>query len=233
MSAGAVPARTIFIIRHGEKPGDPPPPNGVDVNGDRDDHSLAPVGWQRAGGLVRLFAPFGEVGRKGIVTPGELFSPGYGSLEKTAAERTYQTILPLSQLLKLTIDNSYSESKKAAPSDPDYPGGSDDADAGHEADDAGQAGKHVVQTEAQLGAAVAAATAGTTLICWEHTAIAEIANAITPVATGTVIPQTWPDDRYDVVWSFARKAGSTDPYVFHQIPEMLLSVDLDAPIPSG
>jgi hypothetical protein len=231
MSAGAVPARAIFIIRHGEKPCDPPPPNGVDIDGDVDDHSLAPVGWQRAGGLVRLFAPFGEVGRKGIGTPDELFSPGYGSPEKTAVERTYQTILPLSQLLDLTIDNSYSESKKQS----DTPGDSD-ADRGNEAATAGDPnveGKPAVQTEAQLGKAVAAATTGTTLICWEHTAIAEIANAITPVATGTVIPQTWPNDRYDVVWSFSRKAGSTDPYVFRQIPEMVLCGDLDTPIAPG
>jgi hypothetical protein len=210
----AAPPRTIFIIRHGEKPGDPPPPNGVDVDGNVDGHSLAPVGWQRAGGLVGLFAPFGGGLRTGILTPAELFSPGYGKAKKTAAERTYETIFPLSQLLGLTIDNTYVESKSEATAP-------DPADSHPPA-----------PSEAQLGAAVAAQTAGVTLICWEHTAIAEIANAILPVANGKVIPQTWPDARYDVVWSFSRKAGSSDPYVFSQIPEMLLFGDLDTPIPT-
>jgi hypothetical protein len=210
MTDTAVPPRTIFIIRHGEKPADPPPPNGVDVDGNIDDHSLAPVGWQRAGALVGLFAPFGGCQRPGILTPERLYSPGYGSATKTAAERTHETILPLSQLLDLTIDNKYVEGK----ADPET-GSTGDTDA---------------PSEAQLGADVAAKTSGVTLICWEHTAIAEIANAIVPIAAGTVIPQTWPDARYDVVWSFARPGGSGDPYVFSQIPQMLLWGDLDTPI---
>jgi hypothetical protein len=224
MSETAASPRTIFIVRHGEKPGDPPPPNGVDLDGESDDHSLAPVGWQRAGGLVGLFAPLGGCQRGGILTPTELFSPGYGSLKKTAGERTYETIFPLSQLLGLTIDNTYVESKSEATG----------ADAnGAQATESGPTGSApTAPSEAQLGAAVAAETTGITLICWEHTAIAEIANAIVPVAAGTVIPQTWPDARYDVVWSFTRQAGSSDAYVFSQIPEMLLFGDLDTPIPT-
>jgi hypothetical protein len=228
MSETAAIPRTIFIIRHGEKPADPPPPNGVDADGNVDDHSLAPVGWQRAGALAGLFAPFAGCRRPGILTPGKLYSPGYGSAQKTAAERTYETIFPLSQLLDLTIDNKYVESKseepEPAPAEPQS-AGLDDPDA---------PGSHpAAPSEAELGADVAAKTTGVTLICWEHTAIAEIANAIVPVAAGTAIPQTWPDARYDVVWSFARPAGSSsDPYVFCQIPQMLLWGDLDTPIPT-
>jgi len=204
MTEGAAPPRTIFIVRHGEKHEDPPPPHGVTIEGMVNDHSLRPLGWQRAGGLVGLFAPSGPSRRSGILTPTELFSPGYATPHRTAAERTYQTIFPLSKLLGLTIDNAYVQSR-ANPTGP---------------------------SEAQLGGAVAAATTGVTLICWEHTAIHEIANAIVPLVDGTVIPQGWPAGRFDVVWSFARAAGSSDPYVFTQIPQMLLVGDEDTPIPA-
>lgn len=210
MSEAPGSSRTIFLIRHGEKPGDPPPPNGADVDGNPNDHSLAPVGWQRAGGLVGLFAPFDRALRKGILTPTELFSPGYGTPTKTAGARTHETIFPISQLLDLQIDNTYVESESHS-NEPPHP---------------------TAPSEAQLGAAVAAEMSGVTLICWEHTAIHEIANAIVPVACGTVIPQSWPDDRFDVVWSFSRSAGSGDPYVFSQIPEMLIFGDQDTPIPT-
>ena len=47
------PPEAIYIIRHGEKPGDPPPAQGkhrghgfgVDYQGARDEHSLLPRGW--------------------------------------------------------------------------------------------------------------------------------------------------------------------------------------------
>jgi hypothetical protein len=51
--------------------------------------------------------------------------------------------------------------------------------------------------EAQLGAALAAARTGVTLVCWEHTAIPVIAGNIAP---GAAIPGKWPDTRFDVVW---------------------------------
>ena len=42
MNETAAPPRTIFIIRHGEKHGEPPPPHGVTVEGRTNDHSLRP-----------------------------------------------------------------------------------------------------------------------------------------------------------------------------------------------
>jgi hypothetical protein len=56
------PPNQIYVIRHGEKPADPPtptaaptPPFGVDVNGNQSICSLLPRGWQRSGarGAVR------------------------------------------------------------------------------------------------------------------------------------------------------------------------------------
>jgi hypothetical protein len=58
------PPAQIYLIRHGEKPADPPtptappsPPFGIDVDGNQDIHSLLPRGWQRSGALAVLFAP--------------------------------------------------------------------------------------------------------------------------------------------------------------------------------
>ena len=45
-----------------------------------------------------------------------------------------------------------------------------------------------------------------------------------PTSAGTVIPQKWPGDRFDVIWTFTLVPGS-DPaqYTFGQIPQQLLS----------
>lgn len=197
MSIVQTSARTIFITRHGEKPADPPappPPYGVDLQGNQDAHSLLARGWQRAGGLAALFAPFGGGLRAGLLTPGQLISPNYGSPTTTAEHRTYQTIYPLSQLIGVTIENPYAEG-----------------------------------SEAELGQTVAAASSGVTLICWEHQAIPAIANSILPIAAGTVIPQSWPGARFDVVWSFTFNIAS-EVYEFGQIRQMLLYGDIDTPI---
>jgi len=108
MSESTAPPRTIFIVRHGEKPSDQPPPptTGVDVDGNPNDHSLTPVGWQRAGGLVGLFAPLRGTLREKILTPTKLFSPGYATPTKTAGARTHETIFPLSQVLDLEIEGA-------------------------------------------------------------------------------------------------------------------------------
>ena len=44
----------------------------------------------------------------------------------------------------------------------------------------------------------------------------------------TVIPKSWPDDRYDVIWTFTLAAD--DRYAFGQIPQLLLSGDADTVI---
>src|ERR1700693_1464104 len=53
-------ASTLMIVRHAEKPPEPPaspPPFGVTPDGRQDDHSLSVRGWQRAGALATFFAP--------------------------------------------------------------------------------------------------------------------------------------------------------------------------------
>ena len=98
------PPAAIYIIRHGEKPADLPPadhghhapaptaPFGVDYQGNQDEHSLLPRGWQRSGALAALFAPALGVPQAGLQVPTALLSLSYGDPATTITHRTYQTI---------------------------------------------------------------------------------------------------------------------------------------------
>jgi broad specificity phosphatase PhoE len=176
--------RSIFIIRHGEKP---PPGHGVELDGKQDEHSLLPVGWQRAGALATFFSG----PRAALAAPTQLIAPRYA--KHGARERTHETIAPLAALLGLHIETPFEEGE-----------------------------------EAKLAAEVAAADEGVTLICWEHKHLPSIAESI-PTPAGTTIPSTWPADRFDIVFCFARDDAS-GVYDFSQLPQMLLAGDLGTPI---
>jgi hypothetical protein len=201
------PPDTIYIIRHGEKPADPPasagqaaaaatgPPFGVDFQGNQDPHSLLPRGWQRSGALAVLFDPALGPLQAGLQTPATLLSPSYGAAAKTAGHRTYQTIQGLSDRLGVAIVSDFAEG-----------------------------------SEAQLAASVVSSYSGVVLICWEHDHIPDIATSL-PTVAGTVIPQPWPGDRFDVIWTFTLVPGSAPAqYTFGQIPQQLLSGDADTVI---
>ena len=71
---------------------------------------------------------------------------------------------------------------------------------------------------------------GVTLVAWEHQHIPDIARHL-PLAPGTVLPQAWPDDRFDVVWRFERDLSAPDlRYRFSQVPQLLLGGDRAAVI---
>jgi broad specificity phosphatase PhoE len=61
---------------------------------------------------------------------------------------------------------------------------------------------------------------GPALISWQHGEIPAIAEAF-PGVTPTP-PSEWPDDRFDVVWTFTKTA---DGWHFAQIPELVLPQD--------
>ena len=61
---------------------------------------------------------------------------------------------------------------------------------------------------------------GPTLISWQHGEIPAMAEAF-PGATPTP-PTEWPDDRFDVIWTFTRTA---DGWRFAQLPELVLPQD--------
>jgi hypothetical protein len=191
----------IYIIRHGEKPAEPPPRRaapahrGVDFHGNQNEHSLLPRGWQRSGALAALFDPSQGPLRAGLQVPRMLISPSYGDNSKTAQHRTHQTIRGISDRLGIAIAADFGK--------------------GH---------------EPQLAAALAESGPGAVLICWDHAHIPALASAL-PLVQGTVIPQTWPADRYDVIWTFTLVTSGA--YSFGQVPQLLLSGDTDAIIEAG
>src|SRR4051812_46930038 len=96
---------TIYLIRHGEKPADTPPPHGVTAAGDHDEHSLSTSGWQRAGALVTLFAPLDKQFRPGFMSPARLVAPKYTDPKAPAEnERTHQTIAPIMQATGQSVE---------------------------------------------------------------------------------------------------------------------------------
>ncbi|MFF3003204.1 hypothetical protein ACFVTF_10390 [Kitasatospora sp. NPDC057940] len=76
--------------------------------------------------------------------------------------------------------------------------------------------------ESQETALAGAALAGPqpTLICWEHSRIPRIVEALG--AAGSGAPATWPD-RFDLVWVFARPAGGA--WTFQEVRQHLLDGD--------
>jgi hypothetical protein len=68
---------------------------------------------------------------------------------------------------------------------------------------------------------------GVVLMCWQREYIPEIASYILGTKKG--VPQTWPEDRFDVTWVFDLDRSSGK-YKFRQIPQRLLRGDSAAPI---
>jgi hypothetical protein len=86
--------------------------------------------------------------------------------------------------------------------------------------------------EQQLARSLVHRCSGVVLICWEHSHIPVIASAL-PAASRTAIPRKWPDDRYDVIWSFTLAPGPGPArYAFGQIPQQLLPGDARTVIPA-
>ena len=127
----------IYLIRHGEKPADPAasplgaltvasgPPFGVDIDGNRNGHSLLPKGWQRCGALAALFDPADATPPAGLRTPTALYSPSYGNSGATQVHRTFQTIQGLGARLGLAIRSPLGEGQESALAEAILAGGDD------------------------------------------------------------------------------------------------------------
>jgi|SRR5580700_5191459 hypothetical protein len=107
---------TIFIIRHGEKPGTPIEAPGIDpVAGLFDDpDSLTAAGWERARALVNLFHPTKGAPTAGLATPTCLFAAAVD--DPDSSKRPLQTILPLALSFgpPLPVDSSIQASNITA-----------------------------------------------------------------------------------------------------------------------
>src|ERR687891_1893457 len=114
-------ATRIMVIRHAEKPGlyDGVRYEGVRADGQADAKSLVTLGWERAGGLVTLFAPpWGPA--PGLSTPGFLFAAdpedkgdgGRGNgADDEPSQRPYQTLTGVARKLGLPIDTKGKKAK--------------------------------------------------------------------------------------------------------------------------
>ena len=101
-------AKTILVIRHAEKPDDDGNVQGVQEDGDRSPHDLTVRGWQRAGALVRFFAPH----EGGLKRPDAIFAAA--STDASPSKRARHTVRPLAHELGLKIHDEFAEGQEAA-----------------------------------------------------------------------------------------------------------------------
>lgn len=66
---------------------------------------------------------------------------------------------------------------------------------------------------------------GATLVAWHHETVPEIVEHLGEVSPAP--PKSWPDDRFDLVWTFTR---SGDGWTFAQVPQLFTPDDLADPI---
>lgn len=104
-----MPAGKIMIVRHAEKPTDPgatPEIGGVAADGQQNPEELIVRGWQRSGGLARLFAPRdGHFVDPRLATPHTIFASKVG--HHSASLRPQHTVLELAKVLGLTLNTEY------------------------------------------------------------------------------------------------------------------------------
>jgi hypothetical protein len=204
--AASTGATRIMVIRHAEKPGvyGKDTYTGIDLTGKADPESLVTLGWQRAGGLASLFDPFySGVLPTTLSLPQFLFAADPNDTsskdkDKEPSQRPYQTILPASLKLNLSIDANHKKKN------------------------------YQKMVEKALG------RAGVVLVAWQHQDIPSIGNEILSQTgtSGISVPQTWPGDRYDLVWVFDRPSGAGVITSFTQVPQMLLAGDQNTIITS-
>ena len=91
-------ADKIMLIRHAEKPDDPPPNFGVDEAGQQNPDELVVRGWQRAGALACLFSP-GAAGSRNpaLATPQTIFASA--AVQHSRSLRPQHTAEPLAARL--------------------------------------------------------------------------------------------------------------------------------------
>ena len=105
-----MPSRKIMVVRHGEKPSLDGTVLGVTVDGAPNPDELSVRGWQRAGALVRFFAPVEGVNRPGIQKPEFLFAQG--PTQHVTSVRAPHTLSPLAALLGKPISTEFAKGQE-------------------------------------------------------------------------------------------------------------------------
>jgi hypothetical protein len=99
-------ATKVMVIRHAEKPLDPPP-YGIAEDGSRDKECLTVRGWQRAGAFACYFAPSeGSLQNSALAKPQFLYASK--PIKRRGSQRSIQTITPLAEKLGIKITTKYS-----------------------------------------------------------------------------------------------------------------------------
>ncbi len=102
--------RKIMVIRHAEKPDDAGRERGVDEHGIEDSRGLTVRGWQRAGALVRFFAPVqGCWHHPALEKPSAVFAVK----PNASSRRPLLTAQPLASELGLPIDARFASQEVA------------------------------------------------------------------------------------------------------------------------
>jgi hypothetical protein len=94
--------RKMMLIRHAEKPDEQGKVLGVDESGTPNPNQLSVRGWQRAGALVRFFAPINEIFVEGIEKPASIIAckPANGA----NSVRSVSTVAPLAAALGMAVN---------------------------------------------------------------------------------------------------------------------------------
>ena len=103
-------SRQIMLIRHGEKPSPDGTVLGVTMDGTASPDELSVRGWQRAGALVRFFAPADGVNRPGLQKPEFLFAQG--TAQHVTSVRAPHTLGPLAALLGTAISTEFAKGQE-------------------------------------------------------------------------------------------------------------------------
>lgn len=103
-------SKKVMVIRHAEKPlvGKV---NGVRARGEIDDASLAPLGWQRSGALVKFFEHPTD---SHIARPDHLFATRYDLGDVRSSRRPKRTLRAMSQAFGVRINDSFGKEQEPA-----------------------------------------------------------------------------------------------------------------------
>ncbi|MGC2403387.1 MAG: histidine phosphatase family protein [Acidobacteriaceae bacterium] len=109
-------APKIMVIRHGEKPNGAI--TGVKASGEPSARDLTVRGWQRAGALACLFAPArGALQNDLLAKPAFIFASAAVDAPEggnSRSRRSYETVMPLAELLGIGINLSFSKGDEKA-----------------------------------------------------------------------------------------------------------------------
>jgi hypothetical protein len=179
-------AKQVIVIRHAQKPTSHPRHLGVREDGTTDPESLTVRGWLHAGALAAVFgAPGAHPVEAHLDRPDFIFAAGPG--KKQVIIKGKSVTVGSHSRRPLETVTPMAERLGLVPL--------------------------TIFTKGEEQALVRDALSrdGVVLICWQHEDIPTIGNLV--LGNDTTVPQSWPEDRYDLIWVFDR---SGDSWTFRQ-----------------